>query len=97
MTMKLLPSIRERFLPCPSFHTEPTEQFYAYVYRRSNGCLDGNVSLVALDGLTNDLKWRNLQTMHEYILNLRYLLGPDPHHVREMAVAWAETNRLQIL
>ena len=60
MTMKLLPSIREQVschvaaLPVP-YRT--TEQFptHMYIEDPNCGCLDGNVSHIALDGLTCNL------------------------------------------
>ena len=95
MTMKLLPSIREQVschvaaLPVP-YRT--TEQFptHMYIEDPNCGCLDGNVSHIALDGLTCNRFEMAEFTKKCIDINVNFIgicCGADPHHVREMAVA----------
>ena len=95
MTMKLLPSIREKVschvaaLPVPYRTTEefPT---HMYIEDPNCNCLDGNVSHIALDGLTCNRFEMAEFTKQCMDINVNFIgicCGADPHHVREMAVA----------
>ena len=95
MTLKLLPSIRKEVschvaaLPVP-FRTN--EKFPTFMYIEDPGCkcIDGNVSHIALDGLTCNRFEMAEFTKQCIDLNVNFIgicCGADPHHVREMAVA----------
>ena len=95
MTLKLLPEIRKKVschvaaLPVP-YRTN--EKFPTFMYIEDPGCncISGNVSHIALDGLTC-----NRFEMGEFAksckdINVNFIgicCGADPHHVREMSVA----------
>ena len=95
MTMKLLPSIREKVschvaaLPVP-YRTNEKFPTHMYIEDPNCGCLTGNVSHIALDGLTCNRFEMAEFTKQCINLNVNFIgicCGADPHHVREMAVA----------
>jgi betaine-homocysteine S-methyltransferase len=95
MTMKLLPSIREQVschvaaLPVP-YRTNEEFPTHMYIEDPNCGCLDGNVSHIALDGLTCNRFEMAEFTKQCMDINVNFIgicCGADPHHVREMAVA----------
>jgi betaine-homocysteine S-methyltransferase len=95
MTKKLLPEIREKVschvaaLPVP-YRT--TEEYPTHMYIKDDNCdcIDGNVSHIALDGLTCTRYEMGNFAKECVEMNVNFVgicCGADPHHVREMAVS----------
>jgi len=93
--MKLLPSIREQVschvaaLPVP-YRTNDQFPTHMYIEDPNCGCVDGNVSHIALDGLTCNRFEMAEFTKQCMDMNVNFIgicCGADPHHVREMAVS----------
>ena len=95
MMMKLLPDIRKQVschvaaLPVP-YRTNEEYPTHMYIKDPNCDCIDGNVSHIALDGLTCNRFEMAEFTKNCMDLNVNFIgicCGADPHHVREMAVA----------
>ena len=95
MTMKLLPEIREKVschvaaLPVP-YRTNEKYPTHMYIKDDNCGCIEGNVSHIALDGLTCNRFEMAEFTKQCMDINVNFIgicCGADHHHVREMAVA----------
>ena len=95
MMMKLLPGIRNKVnchvaaLPVP-YRTNEEYPTHMYIKDPNCACIDGNVSHIALDGLTCNRFEMAEFTKQCMDININFIgicCGADPHHVREMAVA----------
>jgi betaine-homocysteine S-methyltransferase len=95
MMKKLLPEIKKSVschvaaLPVP-FRTN--EEYPTFMYIKDEGCdcIDGNVSHIALDGLTCTRFEMGNFAKDCAEMNVNFIgicCGADPHHVREMAVS----------
>ena len=95
MMKKLLPEIKRSVschvaaLPVP-FRTNEKYPTFMYIKDEGCDCIDGNVSHIALDGLTCTRFEMGNFAKDCAEMNVNFIgicCGADPHHVREMAVS----------